>query len=112
VDCIFCRIAGGELQSDILYQDDKVVAFPDVSPRAPVHILVIPRAHIDSVADLTEADASLMGHMVLVANRLAREAGTADKGYRLTVNCGSGGGQVAPHLHLHLLGGRQMGNMG
>lgn len=112
LDCIFCRIAGGEIESDLLYQDDRVVAFADINPKAPVHILVVPRAHIDSAAGLTEEDASLIGHMVIVANRLARESGTADKGYRLTVNCGPGGGQEVPHLHLHLLGGRQMGDMG
>jgi histidine triad (HIT) family protein len=111
MDCIFCRIAAGEIESNILYQDEHVVAFPDVNPKAPVHLLVITRKHIESVADLTDDDERLMGHVVTVANRLARDAGISGKGYRLVVNCGSDGGQLVPHLHLHVLGGRQMGSL-
>ncbi len=112
MDCIFCRIISGEIQSDILYQDEQAVAFRDVNPKAPVHLLVVPRKHIESVAALTEDEASISGHLVAVANRLAREAGISEKGYRLVVNCGPDGGQLVPHLHLHLLGGRQMGMLG
>ena len=112
MDCIFCRIISGEIQSDILYQDDKAVAFRDVNPKAPVHLLVVPRKHIESVAELTEDETPISGHLVAVANRLAREAGISEKGYRLVVNCGPDGGQLVPHLHLHLLGGRQMGKLG
>ena len=112
MDCIFCRIISGEIQSDILYQDEQAVAFRDVNPKAPVHLLVVPRKHIESVAELTEDEAPILGHLVAVANRLAREAGISEKGYRLVVNCGPHGGQVVPHLHLHLLGGRQMGMLG
>jgi histidine triad (HIT) family protein len=112
MDCIFCRIANGEVPSEILYRDDQVIAFADISPKAPVHLLVVPKRHIEAVADLTEADEPLMGHIVTVANRLAREAGVSEKGYRLVVNCGPEGGQLVPHLHLHLLGGRQLGSLG
>ncbi len=112
MDCIFCRIISGEIQSDILYQDEQAVAFRDVNPKAPVHLLVVPRKHIESVAELTEDETPISGHLVAVANRLAREAGISEKGYRLVVNCGPDGGQLVPHLHLHLLGGRQMGMLG
>ena len=101
MECIFCRIISGEIQSDILYQDEQVVAFRDIDPKAPVHLLVVPRKHIESVAELTEDDAPIVGHLVSVANRLAREAGISEKGYRLVVNCGPAGGQAVPHLHLH-----------
>jgi len=112
MDCIFCRIISGEIPSDILYQDEQVVAFRDINPKAPVHLLLVPLKHIESVAELSEDEASIMGHLVTVANRLAREAGISEKGYRLVVNSGPEGGQEVPHLHLHLLGGRQMGILG
>jgi histidine triad (HIT) family protein len=112
MDCIFCRIAKGEVKSNILYQDDKAVAFPDINPKAPVHILVIPRKHIALVSDLTEDDEELMGHLFTVANKLAKERGIANDGYRLVVNCGPHAGQVVNHLHLHILGGRQLRAMG
>ena len=112
MDCIFCRIAAGDIESNILYRDEHVVAFPDINPKAPVHLLVVPRKHIESAADLTDDDELLMGHVVTVANRLARDAGVSGRGYRLVVNCGSEGGQLVPHLHLHVLGGRQMGSLG
>jgi histidine triad (HIT) family protein len=112
MDCIFCRIARGEVKSNILYQDDKAIAFPDINPKAPVHILLIPRKHIASVSDLTEADEQLVGHLFTVANKLAKEQGISNDGYRLVVNCGPHAGQVVPHLHLHILGGRQLRTMG
>ena len=112
MDCIFCRIISGEIPSDILYQDEQVVAFRDINPKAPVHLLLVPLKHIESVAELSEDEASIMGHLVTVANRIAREAGISEKGYRLVVNSGPEGGQEVPHLHLHLLGGRQMGILG
>ena len=112
MDCIFCRIISGDIPSDILYQDEQVVAFRDITPKAPVHLLLVPRKHIESLAELSEDEASIMGHLMAVANRLAREAGISDKGYRLVVNSGPEGGQEVPHLHLHLLGGRQMGILG
>ena len=112
MDCIFCKIAKGEVKSNILYQDDKVVAFPDINPKAPVHILVIPRKHIASVSDLTEADETLVGHLFTVAAKLAKEQGISKRGYRLVVNCGPHAGQLVDHLHLHILGGRQLLMMG
>lgn len=112
MDCIFCRIARGEIKSNVIYQDEQAVAFPDINPKAPVHILIIPRKHIDCVADLTEDEEQLMGHLVAVANKLARENGVAASGFRLVINCGPEGGQIVPHLHIHLLGGRQLGKLG
>ena len=112
MDCIFCRIAKGEIKSNIVYQDDQAIAFPDINPKAPVHILIIPRKHIDCVADLQDDEEQLMGHLVNIANKLARENGVAASGFRLVINCGPEGGQIVPHLHIHLLGGRQLGKLG
>jgi histidine triad (HIT) family protein len=106
--CIFCRIVAGELPGDIVYQDEDFLAFRDVMPKAPTHILVIPKAHINSAAELTDGQENLAGRLIIIANKLAEKEGIARKGYRLTINCGPEGGQVVPHLHLHLLGGRQM----
>jgi len=113
MDCIFCRIVSGEIQSNIIYRDDHAVGFPDINPKAPVHLLVVPRKHIESPAALTEDDTQLMGHLINVSNRLARDAGLAEKkrGYRLLINCGPEGGQVVPHLHIHILGGRPLDDM-
>ncbi len=108
MDCVFCRIAAGKLPSDILYQDEEIVSFSDIHPMAPVHVLIVPRKHIPSLANLTDDETPLIGHMARVANRLAREAGVARKGYRVVINCGKEGGQVVPHLHMHLLGGRDL----
>ena len=108
MDCIFCQIASGTIPSDILFQDEEVIAFRDINPQAPVHILVIPKRHIPSLVQLTEADSALVGRMVEVANKLAKNEGVAQKGYRLAISCGQEGGQVVPHLHLHLLGGRRL----
>ena len=107
-DCIFCKIAEKKIPSKIVHEDDKVVAFDDVNPQAPTHVLVIPRKHVASIADLNEADASLLGHLMLTGNKIARQKGIAEGGYRLVVNTGRNGGQTVFHLHLHLLGGRPM----
>jgi histidine triad (HIT) family protein len=112
MDCIFCKIARGEIQSNLIYQDETAVAFPDINPKAPVHLLIIPRKHIESVADLAGDEEKLMGHLVLVANKLAQDQGISESGYRLVINCGPHGGQMVAHLHIHLLGGRQMGKLG
>ena len=113
MDCIFCRIVAGKIPSDILYQDEEVVAFRDINPQAPVHLLVIPKKHITYLADLNEKGAPLVGHMVSVANQLAKGEGVSESGYRLVINCGQQGGQLVPHLHLHILGGRQLsGHLG
>jgi histidine triad (HIT) family protein len=108
MDCIFCRIITGKIPSDIIYQDEEVIAFRDINPQAPVHLLVIPKKHIAYLNNLTEEETPLMGHMVRVANQLARDEGISDTGYRLVINCGQQGGQLVPHLHMHVLGGRQL----
>ena len=108
MDCIFCQIAAGKVPSVILYQDKQVLAFRDINPLAPTHLIIIPRRHIPSLARLSEAELPLIGHMVDVANQLARKEGIAEKGYRLVINSGEQGGQLVPHLHLHLLGGRKL----
>jgi len=108
MDCIFCRIAEGEIPSDTVYQDEEIIAFRDINPQAPVHIVIIPRRHIASLSDLSESDSALVGRMVAAANRLAEEEGITEKGYRVVINCGKEGGQLVPHLHLHLVGGRQL----
>ncbi len=107
-ECIFCRIAAGEAPGDIVYKDKDCVAFRDISPQAPVHILVIPRTHITSSAELIEGQEELAGRLMIIAKSLAEKEGIADRGYRLVVNCGSEGGQQVPHLHLHLIGGRRL----
>ena len=108
MDCIFCQIAVGKIPSETLYQDEEVIAFRDINPQAPVHLLIIPKRHISSLAQLTQAESLLVGHMVDVANRLAKEEGISEGGYRLVINCGREGGQLVPHLHMHLLGGRRL----
>ena len=108
MDCIFCKIAAGEIPGNILYQDEDVIAFPDIKPIAPLHLLIIPRKHIPSLGDLTGTDAPLIGKMTGVANQLAQEHGVADSGYRLVINSGADAGQLVPHLHMHLLGGRAL----
>ncbi len=107
-DCIFCKIISGEIPSKIVYKDNDVVVFPDINPIAPVHLLVVPVKHITSLATMTDADTPVVGKMVAVANKVAREQGLAEKGYRLTINYGEHGGQLVQHLHIHLLGGRQL----
>lgn len=108
MDCIFCKIVAGEIPADILYQDDEVIAFRDINPLAPTHLLIIPKKHIPYLAQLSEAESSLIKDMVNTAIQLAKREGVAEGGYRLVVNCGKQGGQLVPHLHMHLLGGRQL----
>ncbi len=108
MDCIFCQIIAGKVLSEIIYQDGEVVAFRDINPQAPIHLLIIPKRHIPSLAHLSEAESPLIGRMVNAANQLAKREGVAEGGYRLVVNCGEQGGQLVPHLHLHLLGGRRL----
>jgi diadenosine tetraphosphate (Ap4A) HIT family hydrolase len=107
-DCVFCGIAAGKIKANLVYQDDAVVAFKDIAPKAPVHILIIPRRHLVSVLDIQSEDHALIGQIFQVAARLAREQGIADSGFRLVVNSGADAGQSVFHLHYHLLGGRQM----
>jgi histidine triad (HIT) family protein len=105
-NCLFCRIVAGELPADFVHQDDVVVAIRDINPRAPTHVLLMPRAHIDSAAQLEEADGPMLGRLFQVAAALARDAGVEGQGYRLTTNIGRAAGQSVPHLHFHLMGGR------
>ncbi len=107
-ECIFCRIVAGEIPSDIVYQDKDFFAFRDINPQAPKHIIVIPRAHITTVTELTEKERGLIGGLVILAKNLAQQEGIAETGYRLTMNCCQEGGQMVPHIHLHLLGGREL----
>ncbi len=108
MDCIFCQIIAGKVPSDITYQDEEMIAFRDINPQTPTHMLIIPKKHIPSLAHLSEADTPLIAHMANIANRLAKEEGISERGYRLVVNCGVEGGQLIPHLHMHLLGGRKL----
>lgn len=108
-DCIFCKIVKGEIPSDIIYQDEAVLVFPDINPATPVHLLVIPKEHIPSLADLDESHMGILDRMVNAAKIAAREKGIAESGYRVCINNGPDAGQVVPHLHMHLLGGRSLG---
>jgi histidine triad (HIT) family protein len=105
-ECLFCRIVAGSVPSTRVHEDELVIAFRDIAPRAPTHILLIPRDHIASAADLTEDDATMLGRLFATAAELARREGIADAGYRLVSNVGRWGGQTVDHLHIHLLGGR------
>lgn len=107
-DCIFCKIVAKEIPAKVVYEDDRTMAFQDIHPQAPVHLQIIPKQHIARVSELTAQTVPLVGELVLVANRLAKELGIVEPGYRLVVNCNPGAGQSVYHLHLHLLGGRPM----
>jgi len=106
--CIFCRIAAGEIPARIAHEDDVVIGFHDVDPRAPVHVLLIPRKHIASVNELTADDADAVGRLFMAARQLAQQLGVETSGYRLVMNCGPDAGQSVDHVHLHLLGGRSL----
>jgi len=107
-DCIFCKIVTGEIPGNIVYKDELVTAFHDIHPTAPVHILVIPNRHIPSTNELTTEDEPLMGHLLLAVKKIAETEGIADNGYRLVVNTGADAHQVVPHLHVHILGGKNL----
>ena len=108
-DCIFCRIAAKEIPATAVYEDDSVIAFKDLEPQAPVHVLIIPKKHIESLLGLTTDDKALVAHIhIYVVPQIAKELGLAEKGFRLVVNTGEEGGQTVGHLHFHLLGGRSM----
>lgn len=106
--CIFCKIASGEIPCRKVYEDESVLAFYDLEPQAPVHILLIPKQHIVSVADLTEENKDVAAHILVIAAKLASHLGIAESGYRIATNVGKDGGQTVQHLHFHLLGGRSM----
>jgi histidine triad (HIT) family protein len=107
VECIFCKIARGQIPSDVVYQDDSVIAFKDVHPQAPIHTLIIPKKHITCLAEITKEDLPIVAHMMEVANIVAQKQG-AGNSYKLVINTGAGAGQVVMHLHMHLLAGRKL----
>ena len=107
-NCIFCKIISGDIPGDIVYQDDDVLAFRDLNPKAPTHILVIPKKHISTLNDVQTDDAELVGKMYLAAKKIAADEGIAEPGYRTVMNCNALAGQTVFHIHLHLLGGRPM----
>ncbi|MCL5292210.1 MAG: histidine triad nucleotide-binding protein [Actinobacteria bacterium] len=106
-ECLFCKIAAGQIPTEVVYEDDDVIAFKDIRPQAPVHVLVIPRKHIPAIAELADEDASLVGELVVTARKIAAAKGLTADGYRLVFNNGPGAGQDVYHVHLHLLGGRR-----
>jgi histidine triad (HIT) family protein len=110
-ETIFSKIISRELPTDIVYEDDDILAFRDISPQAPVHILIIPKVKIVTINDIQPAQAELIGNMVLVAQKIARQEGIAEDGYRLVMNCNQHGGQAVYHIHLHLMGGHQLGSL-
>lgn len=107
-DCLFCKIRDGEIPCKVIFEDDDVLAFHDVNPQAPIHLLVIPKKHISTVNDLAESDESIMGKMFTVAKNIAAQEGVSEDGYRLVVNCNRKAGQTVFHIHMHLLAGRAM----
>jgi histidine triad (HIT) family protein len=107
-DCIFCKIAAGEIPATEVYSDGEFYAFRDIHPLAPTHVLVIPRQHLAKITDATAADAEMLGRMLLVANAVAEREGLTEQGFRCVVNCGPWGGQAVFHLHMHVLGGRKL----
>ncbi len=108
-DCIFCKIINKEIPSSIVYEDDEILAFRDINPAAPVHILVIPKKHISSLVDLEEEDELVIGKIYTVINKITKQEGIDEKGFRVIVNCGEDGAQEVKHLHFHILGGKKLG---
>ena len=108
-DCLFCRIAAGQIPAKIVYQDERLIAFQDINPQAPTHVLIVPRRHIATLNDLAPGDDGIVGEMVRRAAAIAREHGHADRGYRTVFNCNAEAGQTVFHIHLHVLGGRSLG---
>ncbi len=106
-DCLFCKMVSGEIQPDTVYEDDDVLAFRDINPQAPTHVLIIPKKHIATINDLQAEDAGLVGKLYLAAAKIAEQEGFAEQGYRTVMNCNEAGGQTVFHIHLHLMGGRR-----
>ena len=107
-ECIFCKIIKKQIPCDIVYEDDKVIGFKDISPEAPVHVVIIPKQHIADLNSLKQDEAEIIGHIFIVAKEIAKTLGVAENGYRIVSNCGKQGGQTVDHLHFHLLGGRML----
>ena len=109
MDCLFCKIANKEIPSDIVYEDDLCISFRDIAPQAPVHVLIIPKTHIQSALEIDSTNSSIIAHIYEVAAKIARDLGIAKDGYRIVSNIGENGGQTVGHLHFHMLGGRNLG---
>ncbi|HSG98284.1 MAG TPA: histidine triad nucleotide-binding protein [Woeseiaceae bacterium] len=109
MDCLFCKILAGEIPAELVYESDTAVAFRDINPQAPTHVLVIPRKHIATINDLEDDDHALIGSLYAAAKEIAAQEGIAEDGYRAVMNCNEGAGQTVFHLHLHVLGGRSLG---
>lgn len=107
-DCIFCKIIKKQIPCEVVYEDDKVIGFKDISPQAPVHIVIIPKEHFDDLNCIKEDQAQILGHIFIVAKKIAQSLGIAQSGYRVVTNCGEQGGQTVEHIHFHLLGGRML----
>ena len=109
-NCIFCKIINREIPSSIIYEDEEIIAFKDIHPVAPVHILVIPKKHIESINNIKQEDEKTVGRIYSIIKQIAKEQGIHEKGYRVVVNCGEDGGQEVQHLHFHIIGGRKLGS--
>ena len=107
-DCLFCKIAKKEIPADIVYEDEEILAFEDIAPQAPVHIVVIPKKHIEKITEITEEDEKVIGKIYTVINKIAKEKNIADDGFRVIINCGENGRQEVKHIHFHLLGGKKL----
>ena len=107
-NCLFCRILEGEIPAEVIYRDERSIAFRDTNPQAPVHVLIVPHEHIESLDEASQRDEALLGHLLRVAARIANEAGLSESGYRTVINTGAGAGQSIFHLHVHVLGGRPL----
>ena len=108
-NCIFCKIVNKEVPSEIIYEDDEIISFKDINPVTPVHVLVIPKKHIEKITDLKKDDELLIGKIYAVINEVAKKLGIAEEGFRVIVNCGENGGQEVNHIHFHVLGGKKLG---
>ncbi len=108
MDCLFCKMVAGDIKPDVVHEDDQVLVFRDIAPQAPVHVLLIPKKHVTNLDDAEPGDAALLGHILLTAQKVARDLGVAKDGFRLVTNCNRNGGQTVYHLHFHLLAGRHM----
>lgn len=107
-DCIFCKIIKGDIPSNLVFEDDKVICFKDINPEAPVHVLIVPKKHIESLNSLTDEDITIISHIYKVAKNIAKDLGIDNTGYRIVTNCGEDGGQSVNHVHFHMLGGRKL----
>lgn len=108
MDCLFCKIAQGKIPAQVVYEDQDIMVFKDIAPQAPIHLLIIPKTHLDTINDVDDEHAVLLGRLILTARQMAKETGCSETGYRLLFNVNKHGGQAVYHIHLHLLGGRQL----